>query len=154
MNRQQRKLQTMAAFATDLAQLSACKRAQRAAVVFPFDFSSVHAIGYNGPPIGVSNDACTSGEGTCGCVHAETNAVVKLGDVRDAVLYTTTYPCLLCAGLILNSRKIVRVIYGDAYRDGSGVDRLISAGVPVEPISALVEGDPATLERFFKGNTR
>lgn len=108
----------------DLAQLSTCKRAKVGCVVVPDDLSMVYSIGYNGPPAGEPNDSCTGEQGRCGCVHAEANAVVKLGPVTEAVLVCTTAPCLACAGLIVNCRKIHCVVYGLAYRDESGLELL------------------------------
>lgn len=52
------------------------------------------------------------------CTHAEISAIIdaaKLGiTVREAILYTTTFPCHLCAKDILNA-GISRVVYLEAY---------------------------------------
>ncbi|HAU0818124.1 TPA: hypothetical protein JBH50_14110, partial [Legionella pneumophila] len=52
------------------------------------------------------------------CTHAEIAAIIdaaKIGvSVRSAILYTTTFPCHLCAKEIINS-GINRVVYLEAY---------------------------------------
>lgn len=52
------------------------------------------------------------------CTHAEISAIIdaaKLGvSVREAILYTTTFPCHLCAKDIINA-GISRVVYLEAY---------------------------------------
>jgi dCMP deaminase len=86
------------------------------------------STGYNGTPRGVTNcneggcPRCASGAeaGTrlheCLCSHAEENAITQAAyhgvRVRDASLYTTFSPCLICAKMIINA-GICEVIYGD-----------------------------------------
>jgi deoxycytidylate deaminase len=143
MDRTEQKLLTFVEFAGKLAKLSTCKRKTNGAVVFPPDFSRVLAIGYNGPSVGKNNDACRGPEavGSCGCAHAEANAVVKL--TERGIMYCTTSPCEACASLIVNSRRIVTVVYAQPYRDADeGIHTL--AGGNVETVS---------LETFRRGLT-
>lgn len=140
--RQKDKLQIFAGFAGNLASLSNCKRAQCGAIIFPGDFSSVLSVGYNGPPKGVSNDYCTSLQGGCGCVHAEANALIKLTarprEDEEFWLFATTMPCYHCAGLIINSQNISRVIWLHEYRDKRGLDVLENAGIPHNKLRDLL----------------
>lgn len=111
------KLANMIAFGELQAKLSQCKRNSNGAVIFNADFSAVHAIGYNGPPKG-NYATCTEEEGNCLCIHAETNALLKLKTSETGlVMYTTTSPCWYCAGAILNSGQIDLVLWDRAYRD-------------------------------------
>ena len=127
-----KKRLVFAQFATDLASLSSCKRAQVGAVVFPRDFSEVVAIGYNGPPRGLSHDRCNGEPGRCGCVHAEANAIAKLSTREtDLVMLCTTSPCVQCASLIINCGRIAVVDYITAYRDVYGLNTLFQAGIVV-----------------------
>jgi dCMP deaminase len=123
------KLSVFVDLAISLASLSTCSRRAVGCVVVPLDLSSVLAIGYNGPPAGEDNDSCDGGIGTCQCIHAEANALVKLRDARNSLLITTVSPCLHCAGLIVNSGVIQAVAYVDEYRDLSGLARLQVAGI-------------------------
>jgi deoxycytidylate deaminase len=118
------KLEVFTSLAERLATLSTCKRYSVGCVIVPEDLTSVYAIGYNGPPSGEPNDSCLGVTGGCGCLHAEANAMTKLGQVRDALLICTVAPCWQCAGLILNSKKIGRVKYVHEYRDASGLNLL------------------------------
>ena len=48
----------------------------------------------------------------CGGPHAEVHALRAAGErARDAVLYVTLEPCLMCSGAIMHAR-ISRLIYG------------------------------------------
>ncbi len=126
---QSAKMKVFADFAENLAALSNCKRATAGCIIFPRDITAVYSIGYNGPPAGLPNDGCTGVRMQCGCVHAEANALIKLGHVTDALLLTTRAPCIHCAGLIINSRKISEVYWAQPYTNDRGLDALRSAGI-------------------------
>ncbi|MDA0837278.1 MAG: dCMP deaminase family protein [Planctomycetota bacterium] len=89
------------------------------------------STGYNGTPRGVKN--CFEGgcprcndasipSGTrldeCLCSHAEENSITQAAyhgtTLKEATLYSTMSPCLLCAKLIINS-GIIEVIYNQRY---------------------------------------
>jgi dCMP deaminase len=89
--------------------------------------------GYNGAPSGIVNckerGECIRikhgiASGTrlefCYAVHAEQNAIVQAArtgiSVKDAVIYCTHQPCVICAKMIINS-GIVRVVYRHGYPD-------------------------------------
>lgn len=67
-------------------------------------------------------------------LHAEQNVITyaaKRGIATDGcTLYITHSPCKECAKLIVQA-GIVRVVYGDLYRDNSGLKFLQDAGVDV-----------------------
>lgn len=105
------------------------------------------STGYNGTPRGVQN--CSQGGcprcstfgpsgaalGECLCSHGEENAITQAAyhgiSVKDAVLYTTTSPCLLCTKMIINA-GISQVVYDAAYPLGEKPLRLLQeAGVRV-----------------------
>lgn len=129
-SRRETKLSVFVQFAKNLSSLSTCKRLTVACIIFDDALSKVHAIGYNGQPAGVPHSRCSGVAGSCGCVHAEANALVKL-DTPDKglVLYTTHSPCTHCAGLIINSGKVSKVLYDIEYRDTEPINLLKSAGV-------------------------
>ena len=108
--RKSEKLLTFRSTLSMLTNLSQCKRANNAAIVFNKDFSSIHAIGYNGPPKG-DYARCTSKPGNCLCMHAEANALLKLKtSEKGLIMLCTTSPCWYCAGAILNSGQIGLVV--------------------------------------------
>ena len=75
----------------------------------------VVSTGYNGTPLGIKNcmdggclqcsenKAAGDGLDKCLCLHAEESAVIEAGRTRTmgATLYTTSYPCQLCAKKII-----------------------------------------------------
>jgi dCMP deaminase len=73
-------------------------------------------------------------------LHAEANAISKVArstqSCENATLYITLSPCRECSKLIHQS-GIKRVVYQKGYRDTSGIDFLIKAGVEVVQMEAL-----------------
>lgn len=128
-------------FTKSLAKLSNCQRLQVGCIIITLDLSEVLAIGYNGPASGVPNDSCRLKRGNCGCIHAEANALIKLkARANGLTLITTVCPCEHCAGLIVNSRRIDRIVYGDTYRDSMGLDLLINMKIEVVRASEFKKG--------------
>ena len=119
MKRSDEKLEVMLDFARGLAKLSTCRRDRVGCVIIPKDVSCVYAIGYNGPPRGQPNDACSGEIGQCGCTHAEANAVAKLDSsrIRGTTLISTRSPCAACAGLIANCKAVDEVLFISPYRE-------------------------------------
>lgn len=68
-------------------------------------------------------------------LHAESNAIAKLAKSNDsgdgATLFVTHSPCLECAKLIYQS-GITNVVFGEQYRDNTGIDFLKKSGVDVQ----------------------
>lgn len=135
LERRSKKLAAFVRFAIELGELSTCLRLKVGCVIVPEDFSTILSIGYNGPPAGEPNNSCR-GETPCGCIHAEANALVKMRTTsRGLTLITTKSPCEHCAGLILNSGAVSKVVYVDDYRDSSGLELLLRSAVTVERFS-------------------
>ena len=119
-SRYHQKFDVMCRLVQDIATLSTCKRLQVGAVIVDVGFTQVLSIGYNGPASGLPNDSCTGEQGSCGCIHAEANALIKLSDRRPSFLIATHSPCVHCAGLIVNA-GIEHVFYFNEYRIQSGL---------------------------------
>jgi deoxycytidylate deaminase len=118
--------------------LSCCRRAGVGCVVVAPELSEVLAVGYNGPPAGAPNDSCRGTQGSCGCAHAEGNALVKLRRGRNGlVMLATTLQCEHCAGLVVNSGRVQWVVYGSSYRDPAGLGLLKASSVGVITWEAL-----------------
>jgi len=119
-------------FARDLESLSTCRRRSVGCVIASDDLTSVASIGYNGQPRGTPNDGCSGEVGSCGCIHAEANALVKIpGWYSDTTMLVTCSPCAHCSGLIVNSGKVSVVLYDSTYRVSDGLYILGLAGVAV-----------------------
>jgi dCMP deaminase len=109
------------------------------------------STGYNGTPRGVRN--CNEGgcprcnsfaEGgtrldECLCSHGEENAITQVAyhgvSVKDATIYTTLSPCLICTKMIINV-GIIEVVYNAHYPMGEVPLALLEeAGVKVRQVS-------------------
>jgi dCMP deaminase len=111
-----------------VASRSNCMKRKVAAIIIRD--KRVVSTGYNGTPRGTRN--CNEGgcprcnslaaSGTnldeCLCSHGEENAIVQASyhgvSLKDAVIYPTFAPCLMCAKMIINS-GIREVIYNMDY---------------------------------------
>ncbi|MGI6130049.1 MAG: deoxycytidylate deaminase [bacterium] len=116
--------------ATVVARRSTCLRRQVGAIVVKE--RRVLTTGYNGAPAGLVHCAqvgCVrqrrqipSGERheLCRGLHAEQNAIIQAAvhgvSIRGGTLYSTAYPCSLCAKMLINA-GIRRVVYQGNYPD-------------------------------------
>ncbi|MBM4193163.1 MAG: hypothetical protein FJ202_02115 [Gemmatimonadetes bacterium] len=114
--------------AKQVAARSNCMKRQVAAVIV--SDRRIISTGYNGTPRGVKNcneGGCPRCNGfsesgknleECLCSHGEENAIVQASyhgiAIRDATLYTTYSPCLMCSKMIINA-GIRRVVFNEAY---------------------------------------
>ncbi|MBI3987573.1 MAG: cytidine/deoxycytidylate deaminase family protein [Lentisphaerae bacterium] len=122
---------------------SNCLRRQVAAVVVKE--RRIMSTGYNGTPSGIRNcfeGGCPRCSGDspsgvqldeCICSHAEENAIVQAAfhgvSLREAMLYCTDSPCLLCAKMIVTA-GIREVVYEAEYHQSEQMKRLLAeAGV-------------------------
>lgn len=125
--------------AKEWSLLSYCKRKQVGAIIVRDRM--IISDGYNGTPSGFEN-CCEDADGLTNwyVLHAEANAILKVArstqTCEGATLYITLSPCKECSKLIHQS-GIMRVVYQTGYKDTSGVDFLIKAGVIVEQIEVL-----------------
>ena len=111
-----------------VASRSNCMKRKVAAIIVRD--KRVISTGYNGTPRGTRNcneggcprcnNMATSGTALdeCLCSHGEENAIVQASyhgvSLKDATIYTTFAPCLMCAKMIINS-GIREVVYNTDY---------------------------------------
>jgi dCMP deaminase len=125
--------------ANEWSLLSYCKRKQVGAIIVRDRM--IISDGYNGTPSGFDN-CCEDETGLTNwyVLHAEANAILKVArstqTCEGATLYITLSPCKECSKLIHQS-GIKRVVYQLGYRDTSGIDFLVKAGVIVDQIEVL-----------------
>ena len=87
----------------------------------------VVGVGYNGRAAGEPNERESLSQGASGFIHAEVNALLAANwNGEGHTLYVTHEPCSTCARLIVNSRRIVRVLFDAEYRE----DARAEAGLP------------------------
>lgn len=121
-------------FCDSIKERSTCKRLKVGAAVLSNDQLKILGYGYNGQPRGLPNNGCTGIAGSCGCQHAEANAVLKAGWTDRSVLICTHAPCHSCSGLIINA-GVCLVVFKDLYRNNSGLLLLREAGLGICRIS-------------------
>ena len=83
----------------------------------------------------------------CTALHAEERAIINAGkrDLSDATLYSTTFPCMLCAEKIIHS-GIRDVVYVEAYPDVHGLVLFKKSGVMTRPFEGVRSRN---FERYF-----
>lgn len=124
-----------------MAKRSTCLRKQVGAVIVKNH--RLVASGYNGAPaghphcldIGCSRENTPHGENyeICKSVHAETNALLQAGIDRckGATIYTTLFPCNLCAKEIANT-GISKVVYEEDFvTSTTGKNLLQASGIAI-----------------------
>jgi deoxycytidylate deaminase len=85
----------------------------------------------------------------CRALHAEENAILNMvrngsvSSISTAILYTTTFPCNLCANKIV-SIGIKKVVYSSPYPMKEAKDTLKAGGVTIEPFIGI------TYHGYFK----
>jgi len=125
--------------ASEWSKLSYCKRKQVGAIIVRDRM--IISDGYNGTPSGFEN-CCEDYEGLTQwyVLHAEANAILKVArstqSCDNATLYITLSPCKECSKLIHQS-GIKRVVYQNGYKDTSGIDFLVKAGIEVSQMEEL-----------------
>ena len=114
-------------------------RLKVAAIIVPEDNTQIIAIGYNGDERGGTNAPESFEPGQSGFVHAENNALIKcdFNFPKRKRMYVTHSPCRQCAKLIINA-EIVSVIYGEQYRDVSGLELLKQRGIEVMSLDEAI----------------
>lgn len=106
----------------------------------------VVGVGYNGRAAGEPNERESMEQGQSGFIHAEVNALLAASWNGEAhTMYITHEPCATCARLIVNSRRIRRVVFRTPYTEHvraqaglpSGARILADAGLAVESEQTL-----------------
>ena len=130
--------------ALDVAERSTCLRRKVGAILVKN--KRILATGYNGAPMGLrhcdevgcirAKQGVPSGQRheLCRGLHAEMNAFLQAAvhgvSTLDSMLYTTVYPCSLCAKMIINA-GVKRVVEAGHYPDPMAGDLLREAGIEV-----------------------
>ncbi|MDE0986106.1 MAG: dCMP deaminase family protein [Schleiferiaceae bacterium] len=125
--------------ATEWAQLSHCHRKKVGALVVKDRM--IISDGFNGTPTGFENPCEDDDNYTKWYVlHAEANAITKVAgstaSAFGATLYLTLSPCKECSKLVFQA-GIKRLVYMNEYKDRSGLDFLIKAGVEVVQMTVI-----------------
>lgn len=129
--------------AASWAELSHCMRKKVGAIIVKDGM--IISDGYNGTPSGFDN-CCENelGETQWYVLHAEANAILKVAkstnNCSGATLYLTLSPCKDCSKLVIQS-GIKRVVFQNGYKDPEGINFLVQAGIEVEQIENIEDGE-------------
>ncbi len=131
-----------------VAERSTCLRRRVGAVVVKD--KRILATGYNGPPSGIKHCeevgclreklGVPSGQRheLCRGLHAEQNAIIQAAlhgvSLKDAVMYITTQPCIICTKMLINA-GINEIIISEGYPDELAREFLDEAGVRVRHVN-------------------
>jgi dCMP deaminase len=128
--------------AENVATRSTCIRRKVGAVIVKD--KQMLATGYNGVPKKITH--CTSetclrnihnvpsGERheLCRGLHAEQNAIIQAAlhgiSIKDAIIYITHQPCIICTKMLINS-EITTFIYKNPYNDELAKAMMNEAGI-------------------------
>jgi len=127
-----------------VAKRSTCKRRQVGAIIVKD--KHILASGYNGAPSGLAHclDAGCMREKLqvpqgerhelCRGLHAEQNAIIQAAvhgvQIQGGTLYSTTFPCVLCAKMLINA-GIKKIVYKGNYPDKLSSEILEEANIEV-----------------------
>ncbi|MHB8945477.1 MAG: deoxycytidylate deaminase [Bacillota bacterium] len=142
-----------------VASRATCLRRNVGAVVVKD--KRILTTGYNGAPAGLPHCGevgclrqkldIPSGQRQeiCRGLHAEQNAIIQAGlygvSLQGATIYTTTFPCVTCAKMIINA-GISKLVFADSYPDDFSEGFLREAGVEIDryaPGADAGSGGPA-----------
>ena len=105
--------------------------------------------GINGQTINGSNECeYTNSDGELvtknSTIHAEVNTILRAAkegvSCFGATIYTNLSPCVPCSAMLINA-GIKRLVYGELYRDQSGIKLLRDSGVEIEKFNEYYIGD-------------
>ncbi len=127
---------------------STCTRRKVGAVIVKD--KRILATGYNGPPKGLAHCDVTgcireelnvpSGERheLCRGLHAEQNAIIQAAvhgvSIKDATIYVTNHPCVVCAKMLINA-EIKEIVYAEGYPDDLAKLILLESNINVRQFS-------------------
>lgn len=101
----------------------------------------VVGVGYNGRAAGEPNERESMEQGLSGFIHAEVNALLAANwNGEQHTLYVTHEPCATCARLIVNSRRVRRVLYASPYKEQNRVDAQLPSGAEILQAAGLEVG--------------
>ena len=136
----------------DVALRSTCRR--KVGAVITLD-NKIKSTGYNGSPKGLTHCSEKGGcmrqlhnieSGTrqefCRAVQAEQNAIIQAAvdgvSIKGGTIYINTYPCSICARMIINA-EIKRIVYNSDYNDALAKKLLEESNIELVAFKNLVK---------------
>ena len=89
----------------------------------------------------------------CRSVHAEESVILEAGNfginLKDKILYTTTFPCLLCTKIIITA-GIKRIVFIEPYPVIESMEMLKESRILMEKYEGI---NPRVFLKYFKNFT-
>jgi len=136
-----------------VATRSTCTRRQVGAVIVKDNH--LLSTGYNGPPKGQKHcdeTGCIREElniprgerhELCRGLHAEQNAIIQAAvfgtSIKGGTIYTTHFPCSVCAKMLVNA-ELEEIVYEEMYPDELSIEILKESNINVRQFR--VEDEP------------
>ena len=128
-----------------VATRSTCLRRQVGAIIVKDNH--MLSTGYNGPPKGMAHCDTTGCLRTamnikrgerhelCRGLHAEQNAIIQAAvfgiSIRGGTIYSTHFPCSVCAKMLINA-ELQKVVYAEGYPDELAAQILEESNINVQ----------------------
>ncbi|MFO8110241.1 MAG: cytidine/deoxycytidylate deaminase family protein [Thermoplasmata archaeon] len=91
----------------------------------------------------------------CRAVHAEQNAVIQAAvsgvSIRSSTLYCTTYPCVVCTKILINS-EVKRIVYDSEYKDPLSENMLKQSEIEIQRFKG--KSKQKNISEYFSKNEK
>ncbi len=140
--------------AFEVSKRSTCLRRAVGAIIVKD--RRILTTGYNGAPSGVRHSSeigclreklgIPSGQRheICRGLHAEQNAIIQAArygiSIDGSIIYTTTYPCVVCAKMLINA-GIKEIVYAQGYPDALSEEILGETNILIRRVNSEEEGE-------------
>ncbi len=144
------------------ASRSNCTRRKVGAVIVRDN--QVMATGYNGPPVhavncdvvGCIRDELNVPSGErhelCRGLHAEQNAIIEAAvngvSIKNAKIYVTTHPCVVCSKMLMNAH-IDEIIYAEGYPDDLAKLMLLESDIKIRKFTISDDEIASMIGTFY-----
>jgi dCMP deaminase len=121
-----------------LSLRSTCSRRKVGCVITSHDYKRVFSVGYNGNASGLPNGCDEPNKsGECGCLHAEENAIISCSEPPyvSKIIFTTVYPCKMCAKRMIQLGGVIHVFYLDDYHNMEAKLLFDESDIVISPVN-------------------
>ncbi len=89
----------------------------------------------------------------CRAVHAEQNAIIQAAvsgaSIKGSTLYCTTYPCVVCAKMLINA-EVEEIVYDGDYTDSLSENMLNQSAIKIRQFEGNKKERQETIISYLK----
>ena len=93
----------------------------------------------------------------CRAVHAEQNAIIQAAvsgvSITGSTLYCTTYPCVVCGKMLINS-EIKEIVYNGEYTDSLSENMLNQSDIKIRKFEGKKRDIQETIASYIKNKEK